>query len=148
MSILVKLIFICVIFAVNIIAPPPPRPIPRTNSLPELNRPMVTSSSHDIHATSSSKRRNNVHFQTDIARRLSADLNEALLSTNGDHLNPSRDGYYANVNRVLARYGVGLAVGTGIGAGAVELYNRTISKLPTTTSTTSTTTEENIPLII
>lgn len=154
MAILVKVSFICVIFAVNIIAPPPPRAISRTNSAPELNRPRSTPFATRSHgrptasSSSSSKTRNNVHFQSDVARRLSDDLNEALLATTGEHLNPSRDGYYARVNRVLARYGVGVVVGSAVGIGAVKLYNQTTVALETTTTTTSTTTEENSSLVI
>lgn len=151
MSVLVKVVFIFIIFAVNNTSapPPPPRSIPRTNSAPELNILRTTATrSHDranASPSTSTKARNNVHFQSqsDVARRLSEDLNQALLSTTGEHLNPSRDGYYSHVNRVLAQYGVGAVVGTAIGIGAVELYNLTNTKWTTTTST-STTTEENV----
>lgn len=151
MSIPMKVLFIFIIFAVNnTIAPPPLRTISRTNSAPELNVPRsrafaTRSNNRPTASTSSSKARNNVYIRSDVARRLSDDLNNALLSTNVEHLNPARDGYYASTNRVLARYGIATALGAAVGVGAVELYNRThtIPEL----STTSTTTEENIPLI-
>lgn len=138
------------------------RPIYRINSLPELTRPIAhetrTTIEHSSPGASTSKTRiqnRPTNLRSDVSRRLSDDLNEALLSTSGSRLIPSRDGYYASVNRVLARYGVGVAVGAGAGAGAVELYNRTrtINTLPTTTtpsttSTTTTTEENNLPLIL
>lgn len=147
MAILVKVLFIFIIFAVNnTSAPPPLRTITRTNSAPELYVPRTrvtfATRSHNRPAAAA---RNNIYLRSDVARRLSDELNSALLSTNVEHLNPARDGYYASANRVLARYGIGAALGTVVGVGGVELYNRTHSLAEWTTTTT--TTEENIPLI-
>lgn len=152
MCISLKLFVICLIFsvkyretfAVNTVI----KAIQRSNSAPELNKPSTSATGKSAirHAKATTSTSKNVHFHSDVARRLSEDLNEALLPTNVEHFNPSRDGYYARINRVLVRYGVGAVAGTAVGVGAVEIYNRAV--LATTTSTTtSTTTEENLPLI-
>lgn len=102
------------------------RSIYRTNSAPELNRPIAFETRNNIHTrqpqASTSKTRKTVHFQHNVARRLSDELNEALLATQSEHLNPTRDGYYARVNKVLARYGVAAVLGPALGVGAVEIY--------------------------
>lgn len=126
------------------------RTIYRTNSAPELNRPIATrTNSHGVKPIASTTK-TRTYLRSNVARRLSDDLNEALLSTRSEHLSPTRDGYYASVNKVLARYGVGIVLGPALGVGAVEIYNRAAAALETTTTTTtptSTTPEENMHLL-
>lgn len=73
-------------------------------------------------------------------------LSEVSVGTNSEHLIPSRDGVYARLRRVLLQHGVAVAIGSGIGVGAIELMNvlntTTIATPTTTTTTTSTTTQE------
>lgn len=155
MCIFVKVFLICIIFSIkycktfSINTNTATRTIYRTNSAPELNKPSTSATGRSAirHIKASASTAKNVHFRSDVARRLSEDLNEALLATNVEHLNPSRDGYHARNNRVLARYGVGAVVMSALGVGAAEIYKRTSAVLTKTTSTTTSTTEENISLI-
>lgn len=77
-------------------------------------------------------------------------LNEASVQTNVpfSELNPSRDGFFARTNRVLAKHAVSTFVGTAVGFAVDEMLHRMNSTSTTITTTTttppSTTTEENI----
>lgn len=158
----VKVILIFVIFSVkwfeiysinsNVARIPEIRPIYRTNSVPELSSPITHETrtttnvrGSSVASTSRTQNRATLNQRTAVSRRLSDDLNEALLSTNTRHFNPTHDGYYASVNRVLVRHGISVLIGSGVGIGVAEIYNRTGSTLSTTTTTptTTTTTEEN-----
>lgn len=129
------------------------RPIYRTNSAPELFIPSGSSihRGKSIASTSRTQTQKTIYRHSNVPRRLSEDLNEALLSTNSRHLNPSHDGYYSSVNTVLVRYGIGVAVGTGFGVGVMKLYNNNAKELPTSTTSTTiptTTTEDENTVFI
>lgn len=70
---------------------------------------------------------------------LDLDLHEATLGTNSEHLDPTRDGVFARVRRILLQHGTSAAVGSVMGVGAFEMMRTTF----TTTTTTMRTTQES-----
>lgn len=101
-------------------------------------------------ASSSKSNKNRINQETRLEeterltreRSNNINLNEAAVQTNVpfSELNPSRDGFFARANRVLARQAASALVGTAIGFGADEILHRMNS---TSTITSTTTTEEN-----
>lgn len=58
-------------------------------------------------------------------------LDEAFEQTNGVNINPTRDGVYARVKKILLQSGAALTIGAGIGAGSIlfeEHFNHNNNK--------------------
>lgn len=104
----------------------------------EITNEPVASTSKKNKNSSNGNRLQKVDLSLDETRRLRVDLNEAAQGTHAELLNPARDGYYTRLNRVLLRYGASVGLGTAIGAGALDLYERTHAAAKTITTTTTT----------
>lgn len=101
-----------------------------------------------VASTSNTKQ---ITFEEDLQRLRSVsniNLDEAVRATNAEHLDPTRDGVYARLNRILLQYGTAVVVGSAIGAGAIELVNRTSTATTTTTAAPISTSTQEIEKLL
>lgn len=81
-------------------------------------------------------------------------LREVSEGTNSGHLDPTRDGVFARFRNVLRRYGPATVFGAAAGVAGYKIsndlinhFNESTTKIPTTTSTTTTEYEEILNLL-
>lgn len=81
-----------------------------------------------------------IQRETQHARNvLDLNLREASVATNIEHLNPTQDGVFARVRRILFRNGATGVIGAGIGVSGVimnENFNKNIATTPRSITTT------------
>lgn len=69
---------------------------------------------------------------------LDIDLHEASLPTNGEYLNPARDGVFSRVRSIILRFGAAAVIGGTVGAGGSSIVDHFVDNQITTTSEQAT----------